>query len=73
MLSDVTGRCLEDGGILHRDVSDNDITIAESPAEGARKGTLINLDLVKELDSQPSGACHGSRFLKAWPNISARP
>jgi hypothetical protein len=47
MLSDVTGRCLEDGGILHRDISDNNITIAEFPAEGAPKGIVINLDLVK--------------------------
>ncbi|PQE10986.1 serine threonine- kinase sgk2 protein [Rutstroemia sp. NJR-2017a BVV2] len=51
MLSDVAGRCLEDGGVLHRDVSHNNITIAETPTEGAPKGRLINLDLVNELDS----------------------
>ncbi|PQE28844.1 serine threonine- kinase sgk2 protein [Rutstroemia sp. NJR-2017a BBW] len=51
MLSDVTGRCLEDGGTLHRDISDHNINIAESPAEEASKGRLIDLDLLKELNN----------------------
>jgi serine/threonine protein kinase len=46
---------LEDGRILHRDISENNIIIAESPVEGAPKGRLIDLDLAKELDS---GARH---------------
>ena len=49
---------LEDGKILHRDVSENNIIITELPAEGAPKGRLIDLDLAKELDSMPSGARH---------------
>lgn len=49
---------LEDGKILYRDVSQNNIIITELPAEGAPKGRLIDLDLAKELDSMPSGARH---------------
>ncbi|XMA13633.1 hypothetical protein WAI453_006424 [Rhynchosporium graminicola] len=49
---------LEDGKILHRDVSENNIIITELPAEGTTKGRLIDLDLAKELDSMPSGARH---------------
>ena len=49
---------LEDGRILHRDISENNIIITELPAEGAPKGRLIDLDLAKELDSMPSGARH---------------
>jgi hypothetical protein len=49
---------LEDGRILHRDISENNIIITESPVEGAPKGRLIDLDLAKELDSLPSGARH---------------
>ena len=49
---------LEDGKILHRDVSENNIIITESAAKGAPKGKLIDLDLAKELDSVPSGASH---------------
>ncbi|EDN94548.1 hypothetical protein SS1G_10422 [Sclerotinia sclerotiorum 1980 UF-70] len=48
---------LEDGKILHRDISENNI-ITELPAEGDPKGRLIDLDLAKELDSMPSGARH---------------
>jgi hypothetical protein len=48
---------LEDGKILHRDVSEN-IIIVERPAEGDPKGRLIDLDLAKELGSLPSGASH---------------
>ncbi|XMA19891.1 hypothetical protein WAI453_012682 [Rhynchosporium graminicola] len=49
---------LEDGKILHRDISENNIIITENPAEGTPKGRLIDLDLAKELDSMPSGARH---------------
>ncbi|KAM3066403.1 hypothetical protein ACMFMG_012093 [Clarireedia jacksonii] len=49
---------LEDGKILHRDISENNIIITELPAEGDPKGRLIDLDLAKELDSMPSGARH---------------
>ncbi|KAJ2901648.1 uncharacterized protein MKZ38_001607 [Zalerion maritima] len=49
---------LEDGRILHRDISENNIIITELPAEEAPKGRLIDLDLAKELDGMPSGARH---------------
>ncbi|PQE09263.1 serine threonine- kinase Sgk2 protein [Rutstroemia sp. NJR-2017a BBW] len=49
---------LEDGKILHRDISENNIIITELPAEGDPNGRLIDLDLAKELDSMPSGARH---------------
>ncbi|KAJ8067034.1 hypothetical protein OCU04_004414 [Sclerotinia nivalis] len=49
---------LENGKILHRDISENNIIITEFPAEGDPKGRLIDLDLAKELDSIPSGARH---------------
>jgi serine/threonine protein kinase len=49
---------LEDGKILHRDISENNIIITELPAEEAPKGRLIDLDLAKELDSMPGGARH---------------
>ncbi len=49
---------LEDGKILHRDVSENNIIITELPAQEAPKGRLIDLDLAKELDSMPSRARH---------------
>jgi len=42
---------LEDGKILHRDASENNIIIAASATEGSPKGRLIDLDLAKELDS----------------------
>ncbi len=45
---------LEDGKILYRDVSKNNIIITELPAEDAPKGRLIDLDLAKELDGMPS-------------------
>jgi serine/threonine protein kinase len=48
---------LEDGRIIHRDVSENNINITEA-TEGGPKGRLIDLDLAKELDSMPSGARH---------------
>ncbi|KAH6667434.1 hypothetical protein B0J14DRAFT_619990 [Halenospora varia] len=49
---------VEDGKLLHRDISENNIIITESSTEGAPKGRLIDLDLAKELDSVPSGASH---------------
>jgi hypothetical protein len=49
---------LEDGKILHRDISENNIIITEAATMGDPKGMLIDLDLAKELDSLPSGASH---------------
>jgi hypothetical protein len=49
---------LENGNILHRDISENNIIITDHTAKGDSKGRLIDLDLAKELDSMPSGASH---------------
>jgi serine/threonine protein kinase len=49
---------LEDGKIIHRDISENNIIITEHASEGDPKGRLIDLDLAKELGSVPSGASH---------------
>ena len=48
----------EDGKILYRDISENNIIITEAATTGDPKGMLIDLDLAKELDSLPSGASH---------------
>ena len=45
------------GNILHRDISENNIIITDSPGI-SHKGMLIDLDLAKERDSMPSGARH---------------
>ncbi|KAH6701368.1 hypothetical protein BKA61DRAFT_495533, partial [Leptodontidium sp. MPI-SDFR-AT-0119] len=47
---------LEDGKILHRDISENNIIITKVLTKNGPKGRLINLDLAKELDSMPSRA-----------------
>jgi serine/threonine protein kinase len=47
-----------DGKILHRDISENNIIVTDAEGEGDPRGILINLDLAKELDSDPSGARH---------------
>jgi serine/threonine protein kinase len=47
----------QDGNILHRDISENNLIITDAK-EGEPRGTLIDLDLAKELDSGPSGARH---------------
>jgi len=49
---------LEDGKMLHRDISENNIIITAPAAEGDPKGRLIDMDLGKELGSAPSGASH---------------
>jgi hypothetical protein len=49
---------LEDGKILHRDISENNIIITEHAGDEGPRGRLIDLDLAKELDSVPSGASH---------------
>jgi serine/threonine protein kinase len=49
---------LEDGRILHRDISENNIIITELPAEEASKGRLIDLDSAKDLDGMPREASH---------------
>jgi hypothetical protein len=46
------------GGILHRDISSNNIIITNPEKSGGFKGMLIDLDLAKERDSGPSGARH---------------
>ena len=48
----------EDGKILHRDISVNNIIITDAQKEGDPKGMLIDLDLAKELNSGSSGARH---------------
>jgi serine/threonine protein kinase len=47
-----------DRKILHRDISENNITVTDAEGEGGPRGMLIDLDLVNELDSGPSGARH---------------
>jgi hypothetical protein len=44
---------LEKWGVLHRDISENDIIITGAAIKGDPKGMLINTDLAKELDSLP--------------------
>lgn len=46
------------GGILHRDISSNNIIITNPEKSGGYMGMLIDLDLAKERDSGPSGARH---------------
>jgi serine/threonine protein kinase len=48
----------QDGKILHRDISKNNIIITDAEKEEDPSGMLIDLDLAKELDSGPSGARH---------------
>ena len=47
-----------DGQILHRDISENNIIITDSPKGDGFKGMLIDLDLAKEEGQGPSGARH---------------
>lgn len=44
--------------ILHRDISENNIIIAEPKKADGFKGMLIDLDLAKEVGQGPSGARH---------------
>ncbi|KAL2890694.1 serine/threonine-protein kinase Sgk2 [Ceratocystis lukuohia] len=46
------------GKILHRDISPNNIIITNPETANGFKGMLIDLDLAKVLDSEPSGARH---------------
>ncbi|KAI1357851.1 serine/threonine-protein kinase Sgk2 [Xylaria arbuscula] len=46
------------GGILHRDISSNNIIITEPDKSNGFKGMLIDLDMAKEKDSGPSGVVH---------------
>jgi hypothetical protein len=48
----------QDGKILHRDISKNNIIITNAEKEMDPSGMLIDLDLAKELDSPRSGARH---------------
>jgi serine/threonine protein kinase len=58
ILSGVLGSLYQNGKILHRDISENNVIITDAENEGEPKGMLIDLDLAKELDSGPSGARH---------------
>ncbi|QSZ29959.1 hypothetical protein DSL72_004477 [Monilinia vaccinii-corymbosi] len=49
---------LEDGKILHRDISEYNIIIMDPGTKDEPKGRLIDLGLAKELHSTPSGASH---------------
>ncbi|OAA35271.1 serine/threonine-protein kinase Sgk2 [Metarhizium rileyi] len=46
------------GGILHGDISSNNIIIPSSRNANSFKGMLIDLDLAKEQDSSPGGTRH---------------
>lgn len=46
------------GGILHRDISSNNIIIPSPGKADGFKGMLIDFDLAKEQDGGPSGARH---------------
>ncbi|KAL2888559.1 serine/threonine-protein kinase Sgk2 [Ceratocystis lukuohia] len=46
------------GKILHRDISSNNVIITDPETANGFKGMLIDLDLAKVLDSEPSGARH---------------
>ena len=48
----------QNANILHRDVSKNNIIIADAENDGDPRGMLIDLDLAKELNTGPSGARH---------------
>ena len=47
---------LNEGRILHRDISENNVIITDAGGEGDPRGMLIDLDLAKNLDDEPSGA-----------------
>ena len=47
-----------DGGILHRDISENNIIITDPTTTKGFSGILIDLDLAKIIGSGPSGARH---------------
>ena len=47
-----------DGGILHRDISENNIIITDPEQTDGFEGMLIDLDLAKLLPSKRSGAWH---------------
>ncbi|TWU78747.1 hypothetical protein ED733_006618 [Metarhizium rileyi] len=48
----------EDGKILHRDISENNIIITDPETANGFRGMLIDLDLAKEEEAGPSGACY---------------
>jgi hypothetical protein len=64
-----------EGRILHRDFSENNLIITKTKQEGDPKGTLIDLDLAKELDGGPSGARHrtGTMEFMAIEVLEGRP
>ena len=46
------------GRILHRDISANNIIITNGKNSGGFRGMLVDLDLAKERDGEPTGARH---------------
>lgn len=49
---------VQEGNILHRDISVNNLIITDAGDENNPKGTLIDLDLAQELEKGSSGARH---------------
>lgn len=49
---------VQEGNILHHDISVNNLIITDAEDENDPKGMLIDLDLAQELDKGPSGARH---------------
>ena len=47
---------LNEGRILHRDISENNVIITDAEGEGDPRGMLIDLDLAKNLEDKPCGA-----------------
>ena len=64
MPSRVTKSLRQDGEILHRDVSRNNVIITDTETGGDPRGMLIDLDLAKELDGGLSGARHQTRAME---------
>ena len=46
---------MNEGRILHRDISENNVIITDAGGAGDPRGMLIDLDLAKNLDDVPSG------------------
>jgi serine/threonine protein kinase len=54
----------QDGKILHRDISENNLIITDAENEGEPKEMLIDLNLAKKLDSGPTGARHRTGIIE---------
>lgn len=55
LYEDDTKEKVEDGRILHRDISENNIIIINAVAEGDPKGMLIDLELLPSKVGNPRG------------------